>query len=203
MRYYQPQVNLRTEAAIGAEALIRWQHPKRGLLLPQEFLPAIEDDLLAVELGEWVIETALTQMDSWRASGLDLPVSVNVGARQLRQADFVARLRALLAAHPGVKPSSLELEILENSAMQDLAQVARIFADCRALGVGCALDDFGIGYSSLSWENKRRLKTPLRSATSAESMAAQARVAAVASSAPIDSSWPLCEASHSDPYVKF
>nr|WP_257791259.1 EAL domain-containing protein [Candidatus Thiodictyon syntrophicum] len=148
--YYQPQVNLRTGAVIGAEALVRWQHPKRGLLLPQEFLPAIEDDLLAVELGEWVIETALTQMDSWRASGLGLPVSVNVGTRQLRQADFVARLRALLAAHPGVKPSSLALEILETSAMQDLAQVARIFAECRALGVGCALDDFGIGYSSLT-----------------------------------------------------
>ncbi len=76
MLYYQPRVNLRTGAAIGAEALIRWQHPQRGLLLPQEFLPAIEDDLLAVELGERVIETALTQMDSWRASGLD-PIAVS------------------------------------------------------------------------------------------------------------------------------
>ena len=148
--YYQPTVNLRTGAVIGVEALIRWQHPQRGLLLPQEFLPAIEDELLAVELGEWVIETALTQMDSWRASGLDLPVSVNVGARQLRQADFVARLRALLAAHPGVKPSSLALEILETSATQDLTQVARVVADCRTLGVSCALDDFGIGYSSFT-----------------------------------------------------
>ncbi|MTW22299.1 EAL domain-containing protein [Allochromatium palmeri] len=149
--YYQPKVNLRTGAVIGVEALIRWQHPERGFLIPEEFLPTIEDDPLAVELGEWVIETALTQMDDWRANGLDLPVSVNIGARQLQQADFVARLQALLAAHPDVKPSSLALEVLETSAMQDLAQVAQVVADCRELGVGCALDDFGVGYSSLTY----------------------------------------------------
>jgi diguanylate cyclase (GGDEF)-like protein/PAS domain S-box-containing protein len=149
--YYQPKVNLRSGEVIGAEALIRWRHPERGFLLPQEFLPAIEDDLLAVELGEWVIETALTQMEAWQASGLDLPVSVNIGARQLQQADFVARLSALLAAHPRVKPSSLALEVLETSAMQDLVHVAQVVADCLALGVSCALDDFGIGYSSLTY----------------------------------------------------
>ncbi|MBK5964611.1 hypothetical protein CCR95_11105, partial [Thiocystis minor] len=148
--YYQPKVNLRSGEVIGAEALIRWQHPERGLLLPQAFLPVIEDDPLAVTLGEWVIESALTQMDRWRASGLDLPVSVNVGARQLQQVDFVARLGALLAAHPGVTPSSLSLEILETSAMQDLAHFSKIVADCRELGVSCTLDDFGVGYSSLT-----------------------------------------------------
>jgi diguanylate cyclase (GGDEF)-like protein len=149
--YYQPKINLRSGAVIGAEALIRWQHPQRGLLLPQEFLPAIEDDPLATALGEWVIETALTQMDIWQASGLDLPVSVNVGVRPLQQANFVARLRALLAAHPAVKPSSLALEILEVSAMQDLAQVSQVVADCRELGVSCILDDFGIGYCALTY----------------------------------------------------
>jgi EAL domain-containing protein (putative c-di-GMP-specific phosphodiesterase class I) len=149
--YYQPKVNLRSGAVIGAEALIRWQHPTRGLLLPREFLATIEDDPLAVELGEWVIETTLNQMDIWRASGFALPVSVNIGARQLQQADFVARLRALLAAHPRVEPSSLALEVLETSAMQDLVHVAQVIADCRALGVTCALDDFGIGYSSLTY----------------------------------------------------
>jgi EAL domain-containing protein (putative c-di-GMP-specific phosphodiesterase class I) len=139
--YYQPKVNLRSGEVIGAEALIRWQHPQRGLLLPQEFLPAIEDDPLAIELGEWVIETALTQMERWQASGLELPISVNVGARQLQQADFVARLRARLAAHPQVKPASLALEIQEVSAMQDLAHVSQVVADCRELGVSCVLDD--------------------------------------------------------------
>ncbi|RKT47081.1 diguanylate cyclase (GGDEF)-like protein [Thiocapsa rosea] len=149
--YYQPKVSLRSGDVIGAEALIRWQHPKRGLLLPQEFLPVIEDDPLAAELGEWVIETALTQMEVWEANGVDLPISVNVGACQLRQSDFVARLRALMAAHPGVKPASLALEIREISAMRDLAHVARVVADCRELGVSCALDNFGIGYSSLTY----------------------------------------------------
>jgi diguanylate cyclase (GGDEF)-like protein/PAS domain S-box-containing protein len=149
--YYQPKINLRTGAVIGAEALIRWQHPERGFLIPKEFLPAIEDDPLAVELGEWVIETALTQMDDWRTSGVDLPVSINIGLRQLQQTDFVARLRARLAAHPEVKPSSLTLEILETSAVQNLAHVTQVVADCHALGVSCALDDFGVGYSSLTY----------------------------------------------------
>ena len=151
MLYYQPKINLRSGAVIGVEALIRWQHPQRGRLLPQEFLPVIEDDPLASEIGEWVIETALTQMDIWQASGIDLPVSVNVGVRPLQQADFVARLRTLLAAHPAVKPSSLALEILEISAIQDLAQVSQVVADCRELGVSCALDDFGIGHSALTY----------------------------------------------------
>ena len=149
--YYQPKINLRSGAVIGVEALIRWQHPQRGRLLPREFLPVIEDDPLASELNEWVIETALTQMDIWQASGLDLPVSVNVGVRPLQQADFVARLRALLAAHPAIKPSSLALEILEVNAMRDLAQVSQAVADCRELGVSCTLDDFGIGYSALTY----------------------------------------------------
>jgi len=149
--YYQPKINLRSGVVFGVEALIRWQHPQRGRLLPQEFLPVIEDDPLASDLGEWVIETALTQMDTWQASGIDLPVSVNVGVRPLQQADFVARLGALLAAHPAVKPSSLALEILEISAIQDLAQVSQVVADCRELGVSCALNDFGIGHSALTY----------------------------------------------------
>ncbi|NEX23347.1 EAL domain-containing protein [Thiorhodococcus mannitoliphagus] len=149
--YYQPKVNLRSGAVIGVEALIRWQHPERGLLLPRAFLPVIEGDPLATELGEWVIDSALTQMGLWREHGLDLPVSVNIGSCQLQQADFVARLRALLAAHPGVKPASLALEIREISAMQDLAHVSQIIADCLELGVGCALGDFGLGDSSLTY----------------------------------------------------
>ena len=90
---------MRTGAVIGAEALIRWQHPERGLLPPAVFLPVIEDHPLAVRVGEWVIKTALTQIESWRRAGLDLPVGVNVGARQSQQADFVDQLRALLEAH--------------------------------------------------------------------------------------------------------
>ena len=91
--YYQPKVNMRTGVIVGAEALIRWQHPEKGLLAPGAFLPVIEDHPLAVRVGEWVIDTALTQIERWHAVGLDLAISVNIGARQLQQGDFVERLR--------------------------------------------------------------------------------------------------------------
>jgi EAL domain-containing protein (putative c-di-GMP-specific phosphodiesterase class I) len=151
MLYYQPKVNMRTGKVVGAEALIRWQHPEQGLLLPAAFLPVIENHPLAVDIGEWVIHTALTQMELWHADGLDIPVSVNVGARQLQQPDFVDRLRAILAAHPGIQPSCLELEVLETSALEDVAGVSRVIETCRDMGVMFALDDFGTGYSSLTY----------------------------------------------------
>ncbi|MGA9060289.1 MAG: EAL domain-containing protein [Terracidiphilus sp.] len=149
--HYQPKVNMRTGKVVGAEALIRWQHPERGLLPPGMFLPVIEDHPLAVELGEWVIESALTQMESWRAEGFDLPISVNVSAFELQQPDFADRLRAQLAAHPQVKPSSLELEVVETSAMQDVVRASQVLAICREIGVSIGLDDFGTGYSSLTY----------------------------------------------------
>ncbi len=149
--HYQPKVNMRTGVVVGAEALIRWQHPERGLLPPGMFLPVIEDQPLAIEVGEWVIESALTQMDRWREAGLELPVSVNVGALQLQQVDFVDRLSCLLAAHPGVRPFSLEIEVLETSALQDVVKAAQVLNACHAIGVAFALDDFGTGYSSLTY----------------------------------------------------
>jgi EAL domain-containing protein (putative c-di-GMP-specific phosphodiesterase class I) len=149
--YYQPKVNMKTREVIGAEALIRWQHPEHGLLPPAAFLPAIEDHLISVELGKWVIDTALMQIEQWARAGYDFPVSVNVGALQLQQNGFVACIADLLAAHPAVDPASLELEILETSALQDINQVSEVMHACRALGVHFALDDFGTGYASLSY----------------------------------------------------
>ncbi|WP_020507445.1 EAL domain-containing protein [Lamprocystis purpurea] len=149
--YYQPKVNLRTGTVIGVEALIRWQHPQLGLLLPAAFLPAIEDHPLAVAIGEWVIDSALIQMERWRTIGLEIPISVNVGARQLQQVDFVDRLYEILAAHPSLRPTDLELEVLETSALADLARVSLIIERCRELGVRFALDDFGTGYASLTY----------------------------------------------------
>ena len=149
--HYQPKVNMRTGQVVGAEALIRWQHPQRGLLAPSVFLPVIEDHPLSVDLGEWVIDSALGQMARWHAQGLDLPVSVNVGARLLQTGEFVARLSALLAAHPQVLPQWLELEVLETSALEDMAQVHKVMHACHDLGVRFALDDFGTGYSSLTY----------------------------------------------------
>ena len=149
--YYQPKVNMRSGKIIGAEALIRWRHPERGLLAPAIFLPVIEDHPLAVKLGEWVIDAALTQVEAWRGMGLDVPVSVNVGARQLQHGDFVERLALLLAAHPQIGPGDLELEVLETSALEDLARISAIIESCRGMGVKFALDDFGTGYSSLTY----------------------------------------------------
>jgi EAL domain-containing protein (putative c-di-GMP-specific phosphodiesterase class I) len=149
--FYQPKVNMRTGKVVGAEALIRWQHPERGLLPPGMFLPVIEDHPLAVELGEWVMESALAQMESWQAEGFHLPVSVNLSAIELQQPDFADRLRVRLAAHPQVKPSDLELEVVETSAMQDVVQTSQVLAACREIGVSIGLDDFGTGYSSLTY----------------------------------------------------
>ena len=147
--YYQPKVNLRSGRVTGAEALIRWQHPQRGLLAPAVFLPVIENHPLGIELGEWVIESALRQIELWRQAGLDLPVSVNISANHLQQPAFTASLVALLAAHPSVAPSALEIEVLETSALADLEQVSEVMRACRDVGVNFALDDFGAGYSSL------------------------------------------------------
>ncbi|MDD2926099.1 EAL domain-containing protein [Rhodoferax sp.] len=149
--YYQPKVNMRTGLVIGVEALIRWHHPERGLLAPALFLPVIENHALAVDVGEWVIHAAMQQMQQWQHAGLRLKVSVNVSARQLQQRDFVPRLQTILAAHPGVAPAMLELEVLETSALEDIARVTHIIEECRLFGVRFALDDFGTGYSSLTY----------------------------------------------------
>jgi diguanylate cyclase (GGDEF)-like protein/PAS domain S-box-containing protein len=149
--HYQPKVNMRSGTVIGAEALIRWQHPEKGLVLPAAFLPLIDDHPLSVELGEWAITSVLTQMRRWRAAGLELPVSVNVGARQLQQADFVERLHGLLAEHAEIGAGDLQIEVLETGALHDLARVSRVIESCRAIGVSFALDDFGTGYSSLTY----------------------------------------------------
>jgi EAL domain-containing protein (putative c-di-GMP-specific phosphodiesterase class I) len=114
-------------------------------------LPVIEDHQLSIELGEWVIATALAQMSAWQTEGLTMPVSVNVGALELHQANFPERLQALLAAQPDIPASFLELEVLETSALGDLASVSILLEKCRAIGVGVALDDFGTGYSSLTY----------------------------------------------------
>jgi len=149
--HYQPKVNMRSGEVIGAEALVRWQHPERGLLMPALFLPIIEKHVIEIELGEWVVDTALTQIDTWRGLGLELPVSVNISALHLQQPDFVTRLQKLLAAHPAVKPGQLQLEVLETSALEDIHHVSQVINACVGMGVSFALDDFGTGYSSLTY----------------------------------------------------
>lgn len=151
MLLYQPKVNMRNGSLVGTEALLRWRHPERGTLLPAEFLPAIEEHALGKALGEWVIAQALIQISRWQKLGHAIPVSINVGASQLQQHDFVERLDTAIALHPDVSPSLLQLEILETSALEELAHVSKVIADCRQLGIHFALDDFGTGYSSLTY----------------------------------------------------
>ena len=149
--YYQPKVNMRTGQLIGLEALIRWQNPERGLLPPAAFLPDINNHALDIELGNWVIVTALAQLAEWRAAGLDISLSINVTALQLQEDDFAGKLDDLLNQYPDISAGSLELEILESSALQDLKQVSHTMAACSDIGVMFALDDFGTGYSSLNY----------------------------------------------------
>ncbi len=157
--YYQPKVNLRTRDFIGVEALIRWMHPQEGLLAPGQFLPLIENHRLSVHVGEWVIRQALQQLSRWQQAGTLVPVSVNISAMQLQQPDFFDRLQTLMAGFPGLPPHSLQLEILETSALEDIDQVARFIGRCADLGVGFALDDFGTGYSSLTYLKRLPIST--------------------------------------------
>ncbi|TDQ40621.1 EAL domain-containing protein [Tepidicella xavieri] len=157
--HYQPKVHMRTGQVVGAEALIRWQHPQQGLLAPAVFLPVLANHRLMVDLGQWVLDTALAQIEAWRAQGLHLPLSINVDAIQLQQPDFVDRLQQALERHPGVQSGDLELEILETSALEDVARIAETMQACAALGVGFALDDFGTGYSSLTYLRRLSVQT--------------------------------------------
>ncbi len=149
--FYQPKVNMAQKTVIGAEALIRWQHPDKGLLPPAAFLPALENQALSLEIGNWVIKTALRQMHAWQTQGLNLALSINIGADQLQSQGFAAHLADLLALFPQVAPAWLELEMLETSAVSDMSLVSKVMHTCHQLGIRFALDDFGTGYSSLSY----------------------------------------------------
>jgi EAL domain-containing protein (putative c-di-GMP-specific phosphodiesterase class I) len=152
--YYQPKINLRTQRLVGAEALIRWKHPKRGLLSPIEFLRPIENTELDIDIGNWVIATSLAQINRWHCAGLDIEVSINISAYHLEAPDFVKKLQQQLTYYPDLPPGKLQIEILETAALNDLSVVCEIIEECRKFGVGFALDDFGTGYSSLSYLSK-------------------------------------------------
>jgi EAL domain-containing protein (putative c-di-GMP-specific phosphodiesterase class I) len=148
--YYQPIVDMNLGKVIGAEALLRWQHPTRGLLMPKEIQPLIENNPLSIELGEWVLHSVLTQIKQWKRIGLDLQVGVNIGALQFQQRNFTSQLAQILSCHPEVEPHLLQLEVMETSVFNDLEQVSNVIQDCLNMGVRFALDDFGTGYSSLN-----------------------------------------------------
>lgn len=150
--HYQPQVDLRTGRVLGAEALVRWQHPTRGLLSPWAFIPATRDHPIAVELGTHILDVALTQLEVWQARGLtDLTIAVNTDALQLEDPDFYARTLRQVEAHPDLRREQLTLEILETGAPEDLDAVAALIDRFQAVGIMVALDDFGTGFASLTF----------------------------------------------------
>ncbi|MCP5418513.1 MAG: EAL domain-containing protein [Chromatiaceae bacterium] len=149
--FYQPQVNILEQRICGLEALIRWNHPERGLLLPDQFIPLSEETGLIVEIGNWVLDSACRELKSWQLQGVgNVQIGVNISAAQLVQPEFERTVLDTLAKH-GVAGSQLELEITENILMQDMDQAVSKFQQLAVNGVRVAVDDFGIGYSSLSY----------------------------------------------------
>ena len=132
------------------EALVRWQHPGRGLLMPCDFIPVAEQVGVIVPLGAWVLRAACAQVSAWRALGREVSVAVNVSSRELREPDFAASV-AMVVAAAGIAPDRLTLEVTESVLLEDLAQATTVLSELRRLGVRVALDDFGAGYSSLAY----------------------------------------------------
>ena len=149
--YFQPKVDMRDGRVIGVEAVLRWNHPEQGLLLPAQFLPLIEHTGLAVSVGNWVLQKGIEQLAAWQMMGLDLTVSINVSARQLQEPMFARHLAMLLAQQATPVADRLVIEILETTALADVDFTCDLMQECRALGVRFALDDFGTGYSTLTY----------------------------------------------------
>lgn len=149
--YYQPQVNS-TGRVTGAEVLLRWQHPVRGIVSPAEFIPLAEETRMIISIGAWVIEQACSQLARWAedSSTADLLLAVNVSAHQFRQPDFVKQVCALLD-RTGIDPSRLKLELTESLLVDNINDVVEKMMALKAEGIGFSLDDFGTGYSSLSY----------------------------------------------------
>jgi len=149
--YYQPKVDMQNNRVFGVEALIRWNHPSNGLLLPGSFLNCVQGSELELELDNWVIQNALKQTSLWNQAGLKLQVSINISPSHIKTANFYGVLCDLIAHYPQVSPEQLQIEVLESGVLDDLATMTRVIQTCREnLGVHIALDDFGTGYSSLS-----------------------------------------------------
>ncbi|MHB1998967.1 MAG: putative bifunctional diguanylate cyclase/phosphodiesterase [Solirubrobacteraceae bacterium] len=146
---YQPIFHLRSRRVVGVEALVRWRHPRLGIVPPNEFIPLAEESGLIVPIGRWVLDRACRQVAAWAAAGLRTGVSVNVSAYQLGRDDFVEDVQAALAAS-AIEPSALTLELTETALMRDVQAACKYLEEIKELGVRVAVDDFGTGYASLS-----------------------------------------------------
>ena len=157
--YYQPKIHLASGGIVGVEALIRWQHPQRGLLLPAHFVAIAEESGLIVPIGKWVLREACAQSRAWQDAGLPaITVAVNSSAIEFRTRDFLDNLHSILDANC-MQPGSLELEITESVLMQNIESAASVLAAVSGMGVRLALDDFGTGYSSLTYLSRFPINT--------------------------------------------
>jgi EAL domain-containing protein (putative c-di-GMP-specific phosphodiesterase class I) len=148
--HYQPQLNLRTGELVGMEALIRWQHPKRGLVSPAQFIPVAEERDLIIPIGEWVLREACRQNRAWQSAGLPaLPVAVNLSALQLQQKNLARDVGRVLQ-QTGLSPHLLELELTESAVMRDADSSIATMNALKDVGVSLSMDDFGTGYSNMS-----------------------------------------------------
>ena len=149
--HYQPKVNLETGRITGAEALIRWQHPERGLLFPGQFVPIAEESGLIVPIGRWVLREACTQVRIWLDAGLrPTPVAINISTVEFRNKDFLNGVRGILK-ETRLEPGCLEIEMTESVLMRDVESTTSVLHELKAMGIKLAIDDFGTGYSSLNY----------------------------------------------------
>jgi len=157
--FYQPKIDINASKFIGVEALIRWNHPERGMLTPNHFLSAFESSVVGVKIGAWVIKEALSQCSAWSKEGLDIAISINISPIHIQSNHFIRSIQENLLDNPKVKPELIELEVLETISIKDIEFAEEILIKCKNLGVKVALDDFGTGYSSLSYLKKLPLDT--------------------------------------------
>jgi diguanylate cyclase (GGDEF)-like protein len=146
---YQPTLNLSNMTPNGVEALIRWKHPVRGIVQPDDFIPLLEETGLIVEVGKWVLDEACAQVAAWRQTGYPIGIAVNVSGRQLDTDQLIGDIEGALS-HSGLDPGALTIEITETTLMRNVEATARRLTAVKALGVRIAIDDFGTGYSSLA-----------------------------------------------------
>jgi diguanylate cyclase (GGDEF)-like protein/PAS domain S-box-containing protein len=160
--HYQPQIDLNTRKLIGVEALIRWQHPQRGMVSPVDFIPIAEDYGLIHQIGEWVLQQACEDIKNWEINGFsNFKVAVNLSLRQLQSGDLFDKISQILK-NTGVDGTRLELELTESVMMENHAATVDFMTQCKDLGIHFSIDDFGTGYSSLSYLTKLPLLDKLK-----------------------------------------
>jgi EAL domain-containing protein (putative c-di-GMP-specific phosphodiesterase class I) len=180
--HYQPIVSLASGETVGAEALVRWRHPERGLLLPEEFIPVAEETGLISPLGAWALQEACARGRAWHRAGLaGLRIAVNVSPRQFRQGNLPALLRRVLQA-TDLDPALLTIELTESALLESLEESVRSVQELKALGLKISLDDFGTGYSSLSYLRRFPVDTLKIDQSFVQNVTTDPRDAAIATS---------------------